>query len=393
VALPLTYNIRNVFIRWRATLATVLGVALVVAVYILLQSLATGLEKSSRNTGDPRNVLIVRKGSTAESSSIITREQVKLIQYLPQIDRDAKGRPLVSADVLVLITLPRKAGDGEAHVLFRGISPVGMDLRPQVALVAGRWFSPGHREVVVSRRLAARFANFDLGGKLKTGNKELTVVGWLDGGNSAFDSEAWMDADEVRALFDREQYSSVLARVNDPAAAKQLIDRVEADKRMALRADSEVKYYAAQTMTAMPIKFLGNFLATAMSIGAVFAAMNTMYASVGSRTREIGTLRVLGFRRRTILLSFLLEGGFLALLGGLIGCACSLLLLGFYAAIGYSVATISLESFSETVFQFRITPWLAVKGLFFSVAVGILGSLLPAMRAARLPVIAALKAV
>jgi len=162
---------------------------------------------------------------------------------------------------------------------------------------------------------------------------------------------------------------------------------------MALRADSEVKYYAAQTMTAMPIKFLGNFLATAMSIGAVFAAMNTMYASVGSRTREIGTLRVLGFRRRTILLSFLLEGGFLALLGGLIGCACSLLLLGFYAAIGYSVATISLESFSETVFQFRITPWLAVKGLFFSVAVGILGSLLPAMRAARLPVIAALKAV
>jgi putative ABC transport system permease protein len=241
--------------------------------------------------------------------------------------------------------------------------------------------------------LAARFANFDIGDKFKTGNKELTVVGWLDGGNSAFDSEAWMDADEVRALFDREQYSSVLARVSDSAAAKELISRIESDKRLALRADLEVKYYSAQTMTAMPIKILGNFLATAMSIGAVFAAMNTMYASVGSRTREIGTLRVLGFRRRTILLSFLLEGGFLALVGGIIGCAFSLLLLAFYAAIGYSVATISLESFSETVFQFRITPWLAIKGLIFSLAVGIFGSLLPALRASRLPVIAALKAV
>jgi len=385
VALPLSYNIRNIFVRWRATLATVLGVALVVAVYMLVQSLAIGLEKSSRNTGDPRNVLIARKGSTAESSSIITREQVKVVEYLPQIDRDSNGRPLVSADVVVLINLPRRKGDGEAHVLFRGISPVGMDLRPQVSLVAGRWFSPGHREVVVSRRLAARFANFDLGGKFKAGSRELTVVGWMDGANSAFDSEAWMDADEVRALFDREQYSSLLARVSNPIAAKALIERIESDKRLALRADLEVKYYSAQTMTAMPIKILGGFLATAMSIGAVFAAMNTMYASVGARTREIGTLRVLGFRRRTILASFLIEGAFLALLGGVLGCLLSL------PMHGYSTATISLESFSESVFQFRITPLLALKGLLFSVLVGLFGSLLPAMRAARLPVIAALK--
>jgi putative ABC transport system permease protein len=271
--------------------------------------------------------------------------------------------------------------------LFRGISPVGMQLRPQVSLIAGRWFAPGNREVVVSRRLAARFANFDLGGKFKIASKELTVVGWTDGRNSAFDSEAWMDADEVRSLFDREQYSSVLARVSDPALATQFISRIEADKRLALRADAEVKYYSAQTMTAMPIKILGNFLATAMSIGAIFAAMNTMYASVGARTREIGTLRVLGFRRRSILLSFLVEGAFLALIGGVLGCALSL------PMHGYSTATISLESFSESVFQFRITPVLAVQGLVFSVAVGVLGSLLPANRAARLPVIAALKSV
>ena len=196
-----------------------------------------------------------------------------------------------------------------------------------------------------------------------------------------------MDADEVRALFDREQYSSVLARVSDPAAARELIERVESDKRLALRADLEVKYYSAQTMTAIPIKILGKFLATAMSIGAIFAAMNTMYASVGARTREIGTLRVLGFRRRTILMSFLIEGAFLALIGGVVGCLFSL------PMHGYSTATISLESFSESVFQFRITPLLAAKGLLFSMAVGLVGSLFPAMRAARLPVIAALKAV
>jgi len=387
VALPLTYNVRNVFIRWRATLATVLGVALVVAVYVLVQSLAIGLEKSSRNTGDPRNVMIVRKGSTAESSSIITRDQFKIVEYLPQIDQDTNGQPLVSADVVVLISLPRRESNGEAHVLFRGVSPAGIDLRPQVSLVAGRWFTPGKREVVVSRRLAARFANFDIGNKFKIASKELTVVGWSDGRNSAFDSEAWMDADEVRALFDREQYSSVLARVSDPAAARELIERVESDKRLALRADLEVKYYSAQTMTAIPIKILGKFLATAMSIGAIFAAMNTMYASVGARTREIGTLRVLGFRRRTILMSFLIEGAFLALIGGVVGCLFSL------PMHGYSTATISLESFSESVFQFRITPLLAAKGLLFSIAVGLVGSLFPAMRAARLPVIAALKAV
>lgn len=394
---PLLYNIRNVFIRWRATLATVLGVAAVVAVFVLVQSMAVGLERASRNTGDPRNVLIVRKGSTAESSSQVTREQFKLIPYLPEIARDAKGQPLISGDVVVLINLPRRDGKGEANVLLRGISPVGMQLRPQVSLMTGRdrlgtnlasrWFTPGKREVVVSGRLAKRFANFDIGDKFKSGGRELTVVGWMDGNNSAFDSEIWMDADDARSVFDRENYSSVLVRVVDPAAALSLTNRIESDKRLPLRADLEVKYYGAQTMTAMPIKILGNFLATAMSIGAVFAAMNTMYASVGARTREIGTLRVLGYRRRTILVSFLVEGAFLALIGGALGCVLSL------SMQGYSTGTMSFESFSETVFQFRITPVLALKGLLFSVEVGILGSLLPALRASRLPVIAALKAV
>lgn len=387
MALPLTYNVRNVFVRWRATLATVLGVALLVAVYVLVQSLAVGLEKSSRNTGDPRNVMIVRKGSTAESSSQVTRAQLRMIEYWPEIARDERDHPLVSADVLVMITQHRRDREAEAHVLIRGVAASGKLLRPQVSLVAGRWFVPGKREVVVSRRLAARIADFDIGNTFKTAGRELTVVGWLDGQSSAFDSEVWMDGDEARSIFDREFYSSVLVRVRDETAAQSLMRKIEGEKRLPLRGLKETDYYSAQTMTAVPIRILGSFLATAMSIGAVFAAMNTMYASVGSRTREIGTLRVLGYRRRTILLSFLIEGGILALIGGILGCLLSL------PMHGYSTGTISLESFSETVFQFRITPWLAAKGLIFSVIVGVVGSLLPAMRAARLPVIAALKAV
>lgn len=388
MALPLKYNIRNVFVRWRATFATVLGIALVVAVFILVQSLAIGLEKSSANTGDPRNVLVVRKGSTAESSSLVTREHLKALQYFEEIARNEKGQPMVSADVLVLINLPRReTNQGEANVLLRGISPVGTELRPQVELVSGRWFTPGKREIVVSKRLAARFANFNIGDRFKTGPEWFTVVGWLDGNKSAFDSECWMDADEVRAIFDRDSYSSLLLRPTDDAAKTKLIQRVENEKRLQLLAFVETEYYAKQTMTATPIKWLGGFLATAMSIGAVFAAMNTMYASVGARTREIGTLRVLGYRRRTIVLSFLIEGALLALIGGILGCLLSLPL------NGYATGTIGFETFSETVFEFTITPALIVKGLLFSVAVGIFGTLLPALRAARLPVIAALKSI
>lgn len=388
MALPLHYNFRNVVTRWRATVATVLGIALVVAVFVVVQSLAVGLEKASASTGDPRNLMIVRRGSTAESGSQVTRDQFNILQYAPEIARDAEDRPFVSADTMVLLNLPRGGGhEGEANVTLRGVSPNGFALRPQVTLTAGRWFEPGKREVTVSARLAKRFARMQIGDTIKIGLRELTVVGHFDGRGSAFDSEAWMAADEVRSLFTRESYSSVLVRPVDDAAATALIAKLEGDKRLGVRVRREVAYYEEQTKTAQPIKWLGNFLATAMSVGAIFAAMNTMYASVGARTREIGTLRVLGYRRRAVLLGFIIEGALLALVGGVIGVAAA------YYFNGQSAATISFETFSETVFQFRVTPWLAVKGLLFAVVVGTIGSLLPALRAARLPVIAALKSV
>jgi putative ABC transport system permease protein len=270
---------------------------------------------------------------------------------------------------------------------------MGMELRPQVKLVNGRWFTPGKREAVVSSKMAKRFANTGIGEKFKTGAAWLTVVGWFDGADSAFDSEMWMDADEARSVFDRENYSSVLARVGNTNAAAALMKRIDSDKRMPLRADLETDYYAKQTTTALPIKILGQFLATAMSIGAIFAAMNTMYASVGSRTREIGTLRVLGFRRRTVLASFIVEGAMLSAIGGLLGCGLALLAQWLCVVGGVRFGTLSFNTFSEVIFQFRITPLLVIEGMIFAVVVGVLGSLFPAIRAARLPVISALKSV
>jgi len=276
---------------------------------------------------------------------------------------------------------------------MRGVTPMGMELRPQVKLVKGRWFTPGKREVVVSRKMANRFAQTGLGEKFKTGTAWLTVVGWFDGADSAFDSEMWMDADEARSVFDRENYSSVLARVGNTNAAAGLMQRIDSDKRMPLRADLETDYYAKQTTTALPIKILGQFLATAMSIGAIFAAMNTMYASVGSRTREIGTLRVLGFRRRTVLAGFIVEGAMLSAIGGLLGSGLALLAQWLCVVGGVRFGTLSFNTFSEVIFQFRITPLLVAEGMIFAIIVGVVGSLFPAIRASRLPVIAALKSV
>jgi len=387
MALPVKYSLRNALVRWRSTLATVLGIGLVVFVFVLLQSLAAGIEKSSGNTGDPRNVLITRKGATAESASLISRENYQQIRYSEEIARNEQGETVISADVLVLVNLPRLDGSGEANVLLRGVTARGRELRPQVHLVAGRWFIPGKREIVVSAKLARRFANFDVGQSFHTGNSTFTVVGWLDGGGSAFDSECWIDADECRSVFERDMYSSFLARVPDGVAMSNLVARIDGDRRFKLKAESEVEYYRKQTMTAAPIKWLGGFLAVMMSVGAVFAAMNTMYAAVGARTREIGTLRVLGFRRRSVVLALLLEGAMLAFVGGVLGCTLA------YYWNGYTTATMGWETFSEIVFQFTVTTGIVVKGLVFAVVVGVIGTVLPAIRASRLPVIDALKAI
>ncbi len=387
MAIPITYNLRSLRVRWRATLATALSIALVVAVFVMVMALASGLKATYINTGDNRNLLVMRRGSTAESSSQIRRDEATRIKYLDGIARDANNQPIASSEIIVLILLDRMDGSGTANVLVRGIGPMALELRPQIKITEGRMFRAGLHECVVSRRIADRFKNCSVGQSFFTSKTEWRVVGIFDAAQTAYESEVWVDADEARDAFKRNFYGSVLLRVENPASANALIKRMTDDKLLGMKVQPETQYWQEQTKNATPIQFIGSLLAIVMSIGAAFAAMNTMYAAVAARTREIGTLRVLGFRRREIYASFLLESVLLSLVGGIIGCALSLPLNGFAAG------TMSPTSFSEVAFQFRITGELLAKGMAFALVMGVAGGLLPARLAAQKPVLDALRSV
>jgi putative ABC transport system permease protein len=388
MALPLKYNLRNLRVRWHTTLATVVGIGLVVWVFLVVMALARGLKSTFIETGDKRNIMVLRKGSTAESSSQITRNEVRRIRYLDGIARDSAGEPLSSAEILVLITLDRRDRTGTANVLVRGLGPVGLTLRTTVKLAEGRMFQPGNRECIVSRKVANRFAGCRIGEQFRTGKTMWTVVGIFDAARTAFESEVWTDADEARDVFKRDFYGSILIRPVDEDAIPALTQRMENDKELSVRVLREQEYYEEQTKTSTaPIQIFGTFLAVIMSIGAAFAAMNTMYAAVGARTREIGTLRVLGFRRREIYVSFLLESILLSGLGGLLGCGAAL----FWN--GVSTGTMSFTTFSEIAFEFRVTWDLLLEGLAFAIIMGVVGGLLPAKLAAQKPVLDALRSV
>ena len=388
MAIPLRYNLRSLIVRWRATVATALGIALVVAVFVMVMSLARGLAATYISTGDPRNLLVLRKGSTAESSSQITRDEVRQVRYLAGIARNGAGEPLASPEIQVLVQMARRNQAGTAHVLLRGLGPVGIELRPHVQIRAGRMFQTGLNECIVSQRIAQRFAGCQIGDQFAGGKARWTVVGIFDAARSAYESEIWVDADEARAAFNRSFYGSILLRpVADGAAVATLTNRMESNRDISVRVLPETEYYKEQTNTGAPIQFLGKFLAIVMSIGAVFSAMNTMYAAVGSRSREIGTLRVLGYKRRDIYASFLIESVLLSLLGGALGCILALPL------NGVATGTLSWNSFTEVAFEFRITGELLGQGMLFALIMGVLGGLLPARLAARKPVLDALRSI
>jgi putative ABC transport system permease protein len=384
--LPLQYNLRNLRVRWRMTLATVLGIALVVAVFVMVMALARGLKSTLVSTGDARNLLVIRQGSTAESSSQVTRDQMRIVKYLDGIQRDDAGRPIISPEIIVLIYLDRADGSGGANVLVRGMGAMGLTLRPECRLVEGRMFQPGLNECIVSTKIAQRFAHCRVGETFRSGRTAWKVVGIFDAARTAYESEIWVDADEARDVYKRNFYGSALLRPASEADAVRLKARMEADKNLEVRVLRETDYYKEQTQMAGPIQFMGGFLATIMSIGAAFSAMNTMYAAVGARTREIGTLRVLGFRRRSIYAAVMIESVLLALAGGLIGCALAL------PIHGMTTGTFGWNTFAEVAFEFRITPELLGKGLLFALGMGVLGGLLPARLAARMNILDALRA-
>jgi len=385
VSIPIKYNLLSLRVRWRSTLATILGIGLVVMVFIFVRSLAHGMEATYLNTGDSRNLIVLRRGSTAESSSQIARDEARRIQYLEGIARDPQGNPLASAEIIVLIVLDRIDGSGSANVLVRGIGPTAMQLRPKINLIEGRMLRPGMQECIVSHRIADRFQHCRVGDSFQSGKTTWHVVGIFDAQKTAYESEIWVDADEARSAFKRNFYGSVLVRPVDDVAAETLKHRLLTDRLLSVKVLTEAAYYDEQTQSAGLLRFLASFLAVIMSIGAAFAAMNTMYAAVGARTREIGTLRVLGFRRRQIYASFLFESVVLALLGGVVG---SLVSLSFNLV---STGTFSQTTFAEIAFQFRVTPSMIATGMGFALVMGVLGGLLPARMAARKPVLDALR--
>lgn len=386
MAVPFKYNLRHLKRRWRSVTVAVLCMALVVAVFIIVMSLAQGLRITYVNTGDPRNLLVLRKGALAESSSQITPNEVNRVRYLSGITLDSQGQPIVSAEVLILITLER-IGAGQAHVQVRGLGPMGLRLRPYAHIVEGRMFQTGMRECIVSRKISRRFENCGLGESFRSGKHEWQVVGIFEAPDSAYNSEIWMNADEAREAYNRDFYSSLVLRPESEAAAKSLIDRIVGDRQMRLGAMRETEYFEELTTTVAPIRFLGFFLAGLMSVGAIFMAMNTMYAIIGARIREVGTLRILGFSRRSIYCAFLLESLMMSFISGILGCLAALPL------HGVATGTFNWASFSEVAFEFRITiEWMAA-GFLFSLMIGTLSGLLPAASAVRKPVLNALRSV
>jgi putative ABC transport system permease protein len=386
MAIPLKYNFRSLLVRRVSTLMTTLSIALVVAIFVSLMALADGLETALVSTGDPLNILVRRRGSDSELSSYFSREVLQTYRGLPGIRADASGEPIASGEIVIIINAPKRGEQQGINLTVRGVSPTTLKLRPQVRLVEGRMFQPGLREVIVSRRISERFQNASLGDQLPFGKTNWNVVGIFEAGNTAFDSEVWVDINQLAADYNRQQmYSSVLLQTTDGAVMREIINRIENDRRYNLIAQPEVAYYQEQTQAAGPIKALGMFIALVMGVGACFAAMNTMYAAVTYRTQEIATLRVLGFKRRNILLSFLTESLILALAGGALGCLLTLPINGF------STGTANWRTFSELAFAFRITPQLLLAGMAFAALMGIFGGIFPAWRAARQTPAAALR--
>ncbi|MFB3812912.1 MAG: ABC transporter permease [Terriglobales bacterium] len=383
---PLTYNTRNLRLRLGATVMTALGIALTVAVAIMIMALLAGLRRAFVTSGDPLNVLAMRKGAEAEMSSYFMHEQFNIMRTLPEVARGSAGQPLVSGELVVAITLPRRDGSGEVNVTTRGMMPTGLELRPRVTLVEGRWWETGKREIVVSRSIHERFANADIGRQLRFGKGLWNVVGIFDAGGSAYESELWGDVHQMASDFDRPRgYSSALLRAVDRGSAERLRRRMSEDQRLTLNGLFETDYYAMQTRSGAPIQYVGTIVAFIMAVGSCFAAMNTMYAAVAYRGREIATLRTIGFSRPSILASFLVESVLLSLIGGVAGV---LLMLPFN---GLTTGTSNQVTFSEIVFAMRITPNVVATALAFAVIMGVIGGMAPAWHAARRDILAALR--
>ena len=385
--IPFSYIARNLAARRLTTALTAGGMALVVYVFATVLMLAAGLRETLVTTGQPDNVVVIRRSSQTEVQSGIDRLQAGIVETLPGLARGADGRPLVSKEPVVLINLPKRDSGKPSNVTIRGVTPQGIALRPQAVLVAGRMPRPGTSEVVAGLAVAGGFRGAGLGESVRFASRDWQVVGTFDAGRTGFNSEIWGDAEQMMQAFRRGGYSSMLVKLEDPGRFDALKQAIESDPRLTLEAKRETRFYADQSQAlATFISILGLSISVIFSIGAIIGAMITMYASVASRTGEIGTLRALGFPRTSILSAFLVESLALGLVGGVIGLAAASVMQAF------TISTMSFQTFTEIAFSSTLTPGIVATSLAFALAMGFIGGFLPAARAARLRIVDALRA-
>jgi putative ABC transport system permease protein len=381
--IPLSYNLRSLWQRKVTTLTTAGAIALVVGIFVVVLSLAQGLSVAFVTSGREDQALVLRPNARFELNSSIDRDRMRILKVHPLLAKDEQGF-LCSAEVVVVKLFPMADGS-DSNVTVRGLEARGLSMRPQIRLLEGRWFRPGLSEVVVPRKMQGRFQGLELGRSLRMGGRSWEIVGVFEAGGSSFESEVLSDVDDVMQAFKRESYSSLLARLDSPDRLPEFAREVDADKRLKLEVVGERAYFKELTKAGDPIRILGNLITIILTAAAVFAAMNTMFAAVASRTKEIGTLRALGFRQKEILASFQWEAVFLCGAGGILGSLLALF------ANGIQTGTTSFDTFSDVSFAFTITSGLMLEGVAFSLVMGLLGGFLPAWRASRIPLTEAMK--
>jgi putative ABC transport system permease protein len=388
MAIPLAYNLRNLVVRKTTTIMTALGISLTVAVLLAVLALLHGLRTSLTSTGDPLHVLVLRKGANSELVSNFTRQGFQVLKTKPGIARDKSGNPLASLEMVTVINLVSVDAPDGINITVRGLEPIGIAMRKNLKLVAGRWFNTGRREVVVGQSLIKRFPDAQMGKKLRFGAGDWDIVGVMSSGQSATNSEIFADLNQLSSDQHRsEALSSAVVEATDAVTADALVKDISHDQQLNMDAELETAYYESQESSGALIRYLGWFVAIVMAVGSSFAAMNTMYAAVARRSKEIGTLRVLGFSRFSILLSFFTESVLLAILGGVIGCLLVLPLNGLTTGVG------NFQTFAETDFNLGITPGIIAGGMLFAITMGACGGLFPSWSAARKEILTALREV
>ncbi len=385
--IPIAYIARNLMARRLTTLLTAGGMALVVYVFATVLMLAAGLRETLVGTGQPDNVIVIRKGSQSEVQSGVDRRSASIVESLPYIATDADGTKLVSKEPVVLINLPKRDSGKASNVVIRGVTDHGLTLRPQVTIAEGRMFRPGTSEIIAGQSIATGFRGAAIGETLRFGQRDWTVVGVFDAGRTGFNSEIWGDAEQLMQTFRRQAFSAVIFRLVDADRFDDLKRAIDGDQRLQVDVKRESQFYADQSeQLAKFIAYLGTTISVIFSIGAIIGAMITMYASVASRTSEIGTLRALGFSRTAILVAFLGEALLLGLVGGIVG------LIGASFMQAVPISTTNFQTFAEIAFHFTLTPQIIAISLVFSLTMGFIGGFLPAARASRMKIVDALRA-